>query len=84
MTSIRGIITRKSNGSIEIQLADAASFNSLPEMGEHVDLARSATAPEQGASAAGAPAGTRVTTAAPNAAEAPAVSTDGTDRRRKT
>lgn len=38
MPQITGIVTRKSNGSMEFSPADGAAFGSLPEMGDEVAL----------------------------------------------
>jgi hypothetical protein len=35
---ISGTVTRKSNGTIEIQPSDAGTFNKLPAMGDEVSL----------------------------------------------
>jgi hypothetical protein len=57
---ISGTVTRKSNGTIEIQPSDAGTFNKLPAMGDEVSLTvevtRSAAEIEQANAAPGASA----------------------------
>jgi hypothetical protein len=53
---ISGTVTRKSNGTIEIQPSDAGTFNKLPAMGDEVsvtfDVTRSAAEIERANAAA--------------------------------